>query len=101
MEEKKQAKLPETKDIPEKLTYIRGKYTDGQRVASNKYIRENYFNVKLKKSDRDNIKAAAELCGMSMSAFINDAIHRRMYDVFKAEHDKKSIDALESSEVKK
>lgn len=67
---------------PQKLTYIRGKYTDGQRVASNKYIRENYFNVKLKKSERDDIKKAAELAGMSMSGFINDAVHRRMKEVF-------------------
>lgn len=67
---------------PEKLTYIRGKYTDGQRVASNKYIRENYFNVKLRKSERDDIKKAAELAGMSMSGFITDAVHRRMKEVF-------------------
>lgn len=71
-----------TEEEPKKLTYIRGKYTDGQRVASNKYIRENYFNVKLKKSERDEIKKAAELAGMSMSGFITDAVHRRMKEVF-------------------
>lgn len=74
--------MADENEKPEKLTYIRGKYTDGQRVASNKYIRENYFNVKLKKSERDDIKKAAELAGMSMSGFINDAVHRRMKEVF-------------------
>lgn len=99
MDKKKQVNSPEANVATEKLTYIRGKYTDGQRVASNKYIRENYFNVKLKKSDRDNIKAAAELCGMSMAAFINDAIQRRMYDVFTAENEKQSGETSENSEV--
>lgn len=60
---------------------IRGKYCETQRIATNKYIKENYFKVRLKLADKEKIKEAAAAVNMSMTAFVQDCIYRRIYEI--------------------
>ena len=60
---------------------IRGRYCETQRIATNKYLKSNYFNTKLKLSDKERIKEAAAAVNMSMNAFIQDCVYRRLYEI--------------------
>lgn len=60
---------------------IRGKYCETQRIATNKYLKSHYFNTKLKQSDKERIKKAADAVGMSMAAFIQDCVYRRLDEI--------------------
>lgn len=69
---------------------IRGKYTPAQNEYTNKYKRENFFTVQLKKRDKPEIQAAADKVGMSLRGYIEDCIYRRNYEVLHGnEEDKK------------
>lgn len=61
--------------------YIRGKYTPASGKAVNKYQSENYFTLRFKKRDKERMQQAAEKEGMSLNAFVNDAVARRVYEV--------------------
>lgn len=61
--------------------YIRGKYTPASGKAVNKYQSENYFTQRFKKRDKERMQQAAEKEGMSLNAFVNDAVARRVYEV--------------------
>lgn len=54
--------------------------SEAQKKAVTKYTRENYDKilVTIPKGEREKIKAAAEAAGMSMNAFIVDAIRAKM-----------------------
>lgn len=54
--------------------------SEAQKKAVAKYTRENYDKilVTIPKGEREKIKAAAEATGMSMNAFIVDAIRAKM-----------------------
>ncbi len=67
---------------------VRGKYCETQRVATNKYLKENYFTVRLKRSDKERIEQAATALNMSRTAFIQDCIYRRVYEVLDEPNDK-------------
>lgn len=71
-EEKNKEQTPKT---------VRGKYDPSQNKYTNKYKRENYFTLRLKKEDKPEIQAAAEKVGMSMRGYIIDCIYRRNYEV--------------------
>lgn len=72
----------------EKPRTIRGKYCETQRIATNKYIKENYFKVRLKLADKERIKEAAAAVNMSMTAFVQDCIYRRIYEVLDKPNEK-------------
>lgn len=57
--------------------------SEAQKKAVTKYTRENYDKilVTIPKGERERIKAAAEAAGMSMNAFIVDAIRGNMPEV--------------------
>lgn len=69
---------------------VRGKYDPSQNKYTNKYKREHYFTLRLKKEDKPEIQAAAEKLGMSMSGYITDCIYRRNREVLHSE-DKEPI----------
>ena len=52
------------------------KYTEARRRANEKYNKEAYeeIKVRVKKGDKENIKAHAEKTGESVNAFIGRAI---------------------------
>jgi uncharacterized protein (DUF1778 family) len=54
--------------------------SEAQKKAVTKYTRENYDKilVTIPKGEREKIKDAAESVGMSMNAFIVDAIRAKM-----------------------
>lgn len=90
MDEKDITQTAENGESTEKKTprYIRGKYCEGQRESTNKFLRENYFNIRFRKIDHDIIVEAAATAGMSMSAFVNDAVFRRVYEVLDEKYKK-------------
>lgn len=51
-----------------------------QQKAVNKYVRENYdrVNVNMPKGKKEKIQEQATLCGMSVNAFINEAIDEKL-----------------------
>lgn len=51
-----------------------------QQKAVNKYVRENYdrINVNMPKGKKDEIQAHAAQLGMSVNAYINQAIDEKM-----------------------
>lgn len=61
--------------------YIRGKYTPASGKAVNKYQSENYFTLRFKKRDKERMQQAAEKEGMSLNAFVNDAVARRVSEL--------------------
>lgn len=68
--------------IPKKEPkYIRGKYTPASGKAVNKYQSENYFTLRFKKRDKERMQQAAEKKGMSLNAFVNDAVARRVSEL--------------------
>lgn len=75
--------LEEEKDNKPKT--VRGKYDPSQNKYTNKYKREHYFTLRLKKEDKPEIQAAAEKLGMSMSGYITDCIYRRNREVLHSE----------------
>ncbi len=60
----------------EKPKYIRGKYSEGQKIATAKYNKANYDRIILyvKKGVKAEYAAIAEEVGMSLNAFINAAV---------------------------
>ena len=54
--------------------------TAAQRKAVGKYEKENYDKVlvRMPKGKREEIKAAADLAGVSLNAFIMEAIEKRI-----------------------
>lgn len=73
--------MDEENDKDKKPKTVRGKYDPSQNKYTNKYKRENYFTLRLKKDDKPEIQAAAEKLGMSMRGYIIDCIYRRNYEV--------------------
>lgn len=68
--------------IPKKEPkYIRGKYTPASGKAVNKYQSENYFTLRFKKRDKERMQQAADKVGMSLNAFVNDAVARRVSEL--------------------
>ncbi len=59
-----------------KPKYIRGKYSEGQKIATAKYNKANYDRIILyvKKGVKAEYAAIAEEVGMSLNSFINAAI---------------------------
>lgn len=51
---------------------MRGKYSEQQKIATDKYVAENFdrIQIKVRKGKKDKISLLAEQNGMSMSAFI-------------------------------
>lgn len=51
---------------------MRGKYSEQQKIATDKYVAENFdrIQIKVRKGKKDKISLLAERNGMSMSAFI-------------------------------
>ncbi len=60
----------------EKPKYIRGRYSEGQKIATAKYNKANYDRIILyvKKGVKAEYAAIAEEAGMSLNAFINAAV---------------------------
>ena len=54
--------------------------TKAQQKAVSKYMKENYdvYQIRMKKGQKDVIKAHAESCGESVNGFINRAIDETM-----------------------
>ena len=54
--------------------------TKAQQKAVSKYMKENYdvYQIRMKKGQKDVIKAHAESCGESVNGFINRAIDGTM-----------------------
>ncbi len=59
-----------------KPKYIRGKYSEGQKIATAKYNKANYDRIILyvKKGVKAEYAAIAEEVGMSLNSLINAAI---------------------------
>lgn len=75
----------EKKPVPE---YCYGKYSNYQRIQTNKYNKANYDTITLRLRNtgqgnwsREGIRLAAELSGMSLNQFCTDAIARRAFEV--------------------
>ncbi|MDE5557384.1 MAG: hypothetical protein K2J32_06770 [Ruminococcus sp.] len=51
---------------------MRGKYSEQQKIATDKYVAENFdrIQIKVRKGKKDKISLFAEQNNMSMSAFI-------------------------------
>lgn len=51
---------------------MRGKYSEQQKIATDKYVAENFdrIQIKVRKGKKEKISLLAEQNGMSMSAFI-------------------------------
>jgi len=51
---------------------MRGKYSEKQKIATDKYVAENFdrIQIKVRKGKKEKINLLAEQNGMSMSAFI-------------------------------
>lgn len=51
-----------------------------QQRAVSKYMRENYdiYQIRMPRGRKDTIKAAADLAGESLNAYINRAVDERM-----------------------
>lgn len=63
-----------------KIEVMQMPYNDAQRKATNKYIAEAYDQIPIRvaKGESDKIKVHAESCGMSLNAFIVEAIAEKM-----------------------
>lgn len=61
--------------------FKRGKYTPASGKAADKYALENYFTLRFKKRDKERMQQAADKEGLSLTAFANDAVARRVYEV--------------------
>lgn len=55
-------------------------YTQAQNKATQKYIKANYdeFKIRMPKGKKDKIKAHAEKQGESLNTFVNKAIDERI-----------------------
>jgi predicted HicB family RNase H-like nuclease len=63
--------------------YVRGKYCEGQKEATIKYLKNNYDElrgIRVPKGQKDVIKAHAEKKGLSLNAYINELIAAGMGD---------------------
>jgi predicted HicB family RNase H-like nuclease len=63
--------------------YVRGKYSEGQKEATIKYLKNNYDElrgIRVPKGKKDVIKAHAEKKGLSLNAYINELIAADMGD---------------------
>lgn len=58
----------------------KGRYTEAQNKATQKYIRENLEEIKfrVRKGEKDRYKAAAEKAGVSMARFFLDAADEKI-----------------------
>ncbi len=75
----------EKKKVPD---YAYGKYSNYQRIQTNKYNKENYKTITVRfKADgnhcqeREMIRQAAKAVGMSTNAFCVDALAEKAYNV--------------------
>ena len=61
--------------------YIYGKYSEGRREQTNRYIKENYdiITIRLSKGEKEEVKALAAAQNMSMNGYVKDLIYREMY----------------------
>lgn len=58
----------------------KGRYTEAQNKATQKYIRENLEEIKfrVKKGEKDRYRVAAERAGLSMARFFLDAADEKI-----------------------
>jgi len=58
----------------------KGRYTEAQNKATQKYIRENLEEIKfrVRKGEKDKYRVAAERAGMSMARFFLDAADEKI-----------------------
>ena len=58
----------------------KGRYTEAQNKATQKYIRENLEEIKfrVRKGEKDRYRAAAEKAGVSMARFFLDAADEKI-----------------------
>lgn len=58
----------------------KGRYTEAQNKATQKYIRENLEEIKfrVRKGEKDKYRVAAERAGMSMAKFFLDAADEKI-----------------------
>ena len=58
----------------------KGRYTEAQNKATQKYIRENLEEIKfrVRKGEKDKYKEAAENAGMSMAKFFTAAANEKI-----------------------
>lgn len=73
--------MPDNVNNKKEPKFIHGKYTPASGKAADKYALENYFTIRFKKRDKERMQQAAEKEGMSLAAFANDAVARRVYEV--------------------
>ncbi len=85
----------EKKPVPD---YLYGKYSNYQRVQTNKYNKANYRTITVRFRgnesgcfDREAIQQAAELSGMSVNQFCADTLRKHAFEVLK-KHGKLDID---------
>ncbi len=74
----------EKKKVPD---YAYGKYSNYQRIQTNKYNKENYKTITVRFRaygdychEREMIQKAAEAAGMSTNAFCVDALAEKAYN---------------------
>lgn len=58
---------------------MRGKYSEQQKIATDKYVAENYdrIQIKVRKGKKEKINELAKAQGKSTSAFIIDLIEEK------------------------
>lgn len=71
--------LPKKKEEP---LYIRGKYTVGQKNSTKKYNAAHYDSVifRVKKGQKERLKAAADKNGMSLNVFLVECISKYLQE---------------------
>ena len=84
-------KEKEKKPVPD---YRYGKYSNYQRIQTNRYNKENYKTITVRFRDngdycaRDDVRAAAELAGMSTNEFCLQALLKEAQRVFDKQKNK-------------
>lgn len=71
--------MPKKKENP---LYIRGKYTEGQKISTTKYNKAHYDNITLRVllGQKARLQKIAADKKMSVNAFVFDCIIARLYD---------------------
>ncbi len=71
--------MPAKKENP---LYIRGKYSEGQKISTKKYNAAHYdtINLRVKKGQRERLKEIAKKWGMPLNAFIFECVKKRLYE---------------------
>lgn len=85
----------EKKPVPD---YLYGKYSNYQRIQTNKYNKANYRTITIRFRgnesgcfDREVIQQAAELSGMSLNQFCTDTLVQKSFEILE-KHGKLDID---------